>query len=64
MAVRIIKPGRTKKHDPIYFKCENCGCIFTADDEDDYETEFTTRNETYLKINCPNCDLPVYKEEE
>lgn len=45
MAVKIIKPGRTKKHDPIYFKCENCGCIFTADDKDDYEIEFTLRNE-------------------
>lgn len=55
MAVKIIKPGRTKKHDPIYFKCENCGCIFTADDKDDYEIEFTLRNEFDLKIDCPCC---------
>lgn len=64
MAVKIVKPGRVKKQDPIYFKCENCGCIFTADDKDDYELEFTLRNEVDLKIHCPCCGETVYKEEK
>ena len=62
MAVKIIKPGKVKKRDPIYFKCENCGCIFTADDKDDYEMKFTFPK-IDLKIDCPCCGETVYKEE-
>lgn len=63
MAVKIIKQGTVKKRDPVYFKCENCGCIFTADENVDYEMEFTLRNEIDLKIDCPWCGETVYKEE-
>lgn len=58
MAIKIIKPGTTK-HEPIEFKCCKCGCVFTADDENDYEEEFSIRNTFYLKIDCPCCGYPV-----
>ena len=60
MAVKIIKAGMKKKHEPIEFKCCKCGCVFTADDENDYEEEFSVQCGTsYLKIDCPCCGHSV-----
>ena len=59
MAVEIIKAGKIKKHEPMEFNCCKCGCIFTADEEDDYEEEFSIGNTSYLKIDCPCCGHSV-----
>ena len=59
MAVEIIKAGKIKKREPIEFKCCKCGCVFTADDENDYEETFSIGDTSYLNIDCPCCGHSV-----
>lgn len=55
--IKIIKPGK-KPDTTLTFECKNCGCIFTATDND-YEEEFTCRNTTDVFIYCPCCDRKI-----
>lgn len=57
MAIKIIKPGK-KPDTTLTFTCENCGCVFTATDED-YEEEFTTRNLYMMSAYCPCCHRKI-----
>lgn len=61
MAIKIIKPGKFKNpKDTRRFLCLNCGCVFMAD-VDDYEEEYSLRNDYYLKIECPCCGYIIRK---
>ena len=62
MAIKIIKPGK-KPDTTVRFECPHCGCVFMAD-VDDYEEEYSLRNDYYLKIDCPTCGSKVYKSND
>lgn len=59
MVIKIIKPGK-KPDTTERFECSYCGCVFEAD-EDDYEKEYSWRNDYYLKIDCPCCGYIIHK---
>lgn len=62
MAKRIVKHGNPKVT-VKKFTCQNCGCIFVAD-QYDYSTYFDNRNETYIISDCPECGATVYNFED
>lgn len=53
---KIIKPGK-KPDTTVTFECRNCGCVFTATDED-YETLFysISTERSIISTNCPCCN--------
>lgn len=57
--MKIIQQGDMKKlHNTKRFTCNNCGCIFEADDTE-YHTD-QQYNQEYYYIDCPFCHRPVY----
>lgn len=55
MAIKIIKPGKTKEPKGTRrFTCIRCGCVFDAD-HGDYEIIDGQYNETVYWAFCPNC---------
>ena len=58
MAIKILVEGK-KPDTTLTFTCKNCGCVFTATDED-YEEEFTIRNLSMMSAYCPCCNRKIY----
>ncbi len=59
--MKIIKEGNLKKLKKIKrFVCEECGCIFEAEE---YEYKWGSQyNETYYYCTCPCCNQIAYPE--
>jgi len=59
--MKIIKEGDLNKIKKIRrFKCEKCGCIFEAE-EDEYKCG-NQYNEIYYYCSCPCCNQTAYTE--
>lgn len=59
MAIKILVEGK-KPDTTVTFTCKNCGCVFTATDED-YRTLFYSinTNRSIISTNCPCCDMQI-----
>ena len=61
--MRIIKPGRINKRTKL-FTCDNCGCVFEADENEykycDYSTAMYYNSDA--KCKCPSCGNDAYAE--
>lgn len=58
--MEIIKKGNLKKY---YFKCEECGCEFIADETETEEAERCDYNNNSAHMICPCCHKNYCKGE-
>lgn len=58
--MKILVPGNVDLlKNAKQFRCDVCGCIWVANNEE-YNTDFSTKNETYYICDCPTCGKTAY----
>lgn len=63
MAVKIIKDGELSLlKETIEFKCDKCGCVFTADKDDYMYRSDQSEGISWYQISCPYCSNWVIKD--